>query len=137
MHCHGSIAVPGRSAMGRGKSAASSTLRQPVDITMRRDLCVSEARAESRAVARPPPSRSLKRSGAAELELWGGLECTIVRIGDAFRNQIEETGHFRRWDDLDLIAGLGIRTLRYPVLWETVCPNDGEIASWRWHDARL
>jgi dTDP-4-dehydrorhamnose reductase len=79
----------------------------------------------------------LTLAGAPRLELWGGLECTVVRIGNDFRNQIEETGHLRRAEDLDLIAGLGMRTLRYPVVWETVCPNQPDVAEWRWHDERL
>ena len=48
------------------------------------------------------------------LALWGGVECSIVRIGDTWREQLRETGHYDRPSDLDLIAGLGIRTLRYP-----------------------
>ncbi|MBP2314361.1 family 1 glycosylhydrolase [Azospirillum soli] len=72
-----------------------------------------------------------------DVELWGGLECTVARIGDRYRNQIAETGHQDRIGDLDAIAALGIRTLRYPILWETVAPEDPDAADWRWHDARL
>src|ERR687889_2812776 len=71
------------------------------------------------------------------LELWGGLECTVARIGDAFRDQSAETGHTDRIEDLDRIAALGIRTLRYPVLWETISPDHPNTADWSWHDARL
>ena len=38
------------------------------------------------------------------LELWGGLECTVARIGDDFRDQSAETGHRDRIEDLDRIA---------------------------------
>lgn len=72
----------------------------------------------------------------APLELWGGLECSHIRIADEIRNQIADTGHDRRHGDIDLIAGLGIRTLRYPVLWESVCRVAGE-QDWRWHDRQL
>lgn len=72
-----------------------------------------------------------------KVELWGGVECTCVRIGDQYRNQIVETGHMVRPGDLDLVAGLGIRTLRYPVLWETVAPDDPDACDWSWSDARL
>ena len=51
-------------------------------------------------------------------ELWGGLECTINRIGDTFRDQLEYAGYYKRKNDIDKIAQLGIRALRYPVLWE-------------------
>jgi dTDP-4-dehydrorhamnose reductase len=71
------------------------------------------------------------------LELWGGLECTVARIGDEYRDQIRETGHFDRAEDLERIASLGIRTLRYPVLWETISPDSPEQADFTWHDARL
>jgi dTDP-4-dehydrorhamnose reductase len=71
------------------------------------------------------------------LELWGGLECTVARIGDEFRDQTRETGHRDRLADLDAIAALGIRTIRYPVLWETISPHDPDDADWSWHDTRL
>lgn len=70
-------------------------------------------------------------------EVWGGVECTIARLRNRWRDQLSETGHRDRLSDLDLIADLGIRTLRYPVLWETVSPNDPGRADWSWHDARL
>lgn len=70
-------------------------------------------------------------------ELWGGLECSVVRLADGTRDQIVETGHRDRPEDLDAVAALGIRTLRFPVLWETIAPDDPEICDWSWHDARL
>jgi dTDP-4-dehydrorhamnose reductase len=72
-----------------------------------------------------------------QLELWGGLECTVVRIGDRWRDQVHETGHHTREDDLDRIARLGIKTLRYPVLWEQVAPRHPGEAKWSWHDRRM
>ncbi len=71
------------------------------------------------------------------LEIWGGLECTVVRIQNEFRNQIVETGHAGRIGDLDTIAALGIKTLRYPVLWEAIAPDRPDVMNWSWHDARL
>ena len=71
------------------------------------------------------------------LELWGGIECTIARMGSSFRNQIAETGHAERIEDIDAIAALGIKTLRYPVLWETVAPDDPDRCDWSWHDERM
>ena len=70
------------------------------------------------------------------LELWGGVECSTVRIGDEVRDQLRETGHFERDHDLDAIAALGIRTLRYPILWDTVERDDGSL-DFAWHDRRL
>nr|WP_314622810.1 family 1 glycosylhydrolase [uncultured Noviherbaspirillum sp.] len=70
-------------------------------------------------------------------ELWGGIECTVARVHDTVRDQARETGHWDREQDLDQIAALGIRTLRYPVLWETIAPDAPGQCDWRWHDRRL
>ncbi|WP_458424544.1 sugar nucleotide-binding protein [Methylorubrum extorquens] len=48
-----------------------------------------------------------------------------------------ETGHANRIEDLDAAAALGLRTLRYPVLWETVSPLCPDTCDWTWADARL
>lgn len=71
------------------------------------------------------------------MECWGGLECTVARIGDAYRDQVRETGHRDRMADLDLVAGLGIRTLRYPIVWETIAPERDGPSDFSWHDERL
>jgi len=71
------------------------------------------------------------------LELWGGVECTVVRIGDEFRDQLVETGHAYRMADLDAIAELGIRTVRYPIVWERVAGDDPAKLDFSWHDERL
>jgi len=71
------------------------------------------------------------------LEMWGGIECTVVRIGNTWRDQVRETGHQDRPDDLARIAELGIRTLRYPALWERCHPGQPGACGWAWHDQRL
>ncbi|MDQ2889745.1 MAG: family 1 glycosylhydrolase [Gemmatimonadota bacterium] len=73
----------------------------------------------------------------AALELWGGVECTVSRVQDAYIDQVEQTGHATRDGDLDRIADLGIKTLRYPVLWERVAPRSLSNADWSWTDRRL
>jgi dTDP-4-dehydrorhamnose reductase len=80
---------------------------------------------------------ALTASGRSPPELWGGIECTVVRIGNRWRDQIRETGHHTRGNDLDRIAALGIKTLRYPVLWERVAPDHPEELDWAWHDDRM
>ena len=60
------------------------------------------------------------------LEVWGGVECTANRVGDRFFDQIEKSGHANRFSDLDLFADLGIRAIRYPVVWERLAP-DGDL----------
>lgn len=71
------------------------------------------------------------------LELWGGAECTVNRVEDRFRDQTTETGHHDRLDDLDRVAELGVRALRFPLLWERIAPDVPERCDWAWSDARL
>jgi dTDP-4-dehydrorhamnose reductase len=71
------------------------------------------------------------------LELWGGLECTVNRVGDAWFDQTARSGHQERIGDLALFAGLGIRKLRYPALWERISPDDPEQRDFSWTDERL
>lgn len=71
------------------------------------------------------------------LELWGGVECTLNRVGDAQFDQLVWSGHDKRTEDLDLFAGLGLRALRYPILWERHAPHGIAQADWSWADARL
>lgn len=73
----------------------------------------------------------------APLEIWAGIECTVNRVGDDYFEQLERNGHADRLDDLDRFAALGIRALRYPVLWERIAPNGLKSADWRWTDERL
>lgn len=71
------------------------------------------------------------------LELWGGVECSLVRIGDDYRNQVVETGHSARLHDIDAIAELGVKAVRYPILWESVAPESPHELDFSWHDKRL
>jgi dTDP-4-dehydrorhamnose reductase len=77
------------------------------------------------------------RRGAPPLELWGGAECTIVRLNDDYRDQAEETGHRARRDDMARIADLGVTTLRFPILWEAVAPGRPDRLDFAWTDDRL
>ncbi len=71
------------------------------------------------------------------LEMWGGVECTVNRVGDAYFTQLERSGHCARDDDLERFAALGIRALRFPVLWERTAPDGLESADWSWPERRL
>lgn len=71
------------------------------------------------------------------LELWGGIECTVNRVGDRYFDQLARSGHDHRDDDLDRVAALGLRALRYPVLWERTAPRGVASADWGWADRRL
>ncbi len=76
-------------------------------------------------------------SPTTTVEIWGGVECTCRRVGDAYSDQLTRNGHRDRPDDLDQFAALGLRTLRYPVLWEHVAPNSLDEPDWQWPDERL
>jgi dTDP-4-dehydrorhamnose reductase len=69
--------------------------------------------------------------------MWAGIECTVNRVGDTYHDQLEKSGHARRLDDLELFACLGVRTLRYPVLWERTAPDGLDKADWTWPTERL
>jgi dTDP-4-dehydrorhamnose reductase len=72
------------------------------------------------------------------VQLWGGVECTVNRVGDVFFDQMERNGHANRLSDLAMFAGLGIRAIRYPVLWERIAPLKlDEAQQWSWPDERL
>lgn len=73
----------------------------------------------------------------ADLELWAGIECTQNRVGNAYFEQLDRTGHAYRSEDLDLIAELGAKAIRYPVLWERIMPTRHGAPEWQWSDERL
>ena len=74
---------------------------------------------------------------SSKLELWGGAECTIVRLGDTWRDQAIETGHKFRREDIDLMADLGITRVRFPIVWEAVAPDRPDEFDFEWADDRL
>lgn len=74
---------------------------------------------------------------AAGIELWGGVECTVNRVGDVFSDQLELSGHASRVDDLDRLAALGVRCVRYPILWERTARNGLGNFDFSWADLRM
>lgn len=74
---------------------------------------------------------------APPLRMWGGLECSVVRVGDVWCDQLHETGHHRRGTaDIARIARLGLRTVRYPLLWERHAGPSAAAAA-AWHDRQI
>ncbi len=69
------------------------------------------------------------------IELWGGVECTVNRVGDSYIDQLDRTGHTQRLSDFDLFKNLGIKALRQPVLWERAAQLGD--AAWDWPDAAM
>ena len=71
------------------------------------------------------------------IELWGGIEGTVNRVNDVFHSQLERNGHDLRVGDIERCISLGIRALRYPLLWERVAPAALSVANWRRSDKSL
>jgi dTDP-4-dehydrorhamnose reductase len=68
------------------------------------------------------------------LQMWAGLECTVNRVGDRFSDQLIRTGHDNRLEDLDRLAELQVKVIRYPALWER---HDRDPQEWNRTFARL
>lgn len=71
----------------------------------------------------------------SSVEIWGGVECTVARINGTVHDQLKMNGHEDRLDDYELFAKIGIRTVRYPLLWEKHA-SQGELF-FKLHDERL
>jgi dTDP-4-dehydrorhamnose reductase len=69
-------------------------------------------------------------------EIWGGIECTINRINDTFLDQLT-FGNYYQQPCHDSIASLGIKKLRFPVLWERHQPTKDTSIDWSWTTAQL
>ena len=70
-------------------------------------------------------------------EVWGGVECTINRVQDVFRDQLLYSGHYTRTGDIERFAELGFKKLRYPILWEHHQPEVNKAIDWTWTERQL
>jgi dTDP-4-dehydrorhamnose reductase len=64
------------------------------------------------------------------IEVWGGLECTVNRVQDEYFDQLDYSGHYYREEDISSFAELGIKKMRYPVLWEKHRPDVNTQIDW-------
>lgn len=49
-------------------------------------------------------------------------------------DEYEVTAHYGRWrEDIDLMAGLGVRVVRYGIPWHRISPAPGQW-DWTWAD---
>ncbi|HEX8462773.1 MAG TPA: dTDP-4-dehydrorhamnose reductase [Segetibacter sp.] len=72
-----------------------------------------------------------------KVEIWGGIEGTINRVKNSYHDQSEYSGHYSREGDIDMIASLGIKMLRYPVLWEKHQPQKDTLIDWTFVEKNL
>lgn len=70
-----------------------------------------------------------------KVAIWGGAEYSVVRINNTVYDQLAQSGHEERLDDLNLFSELNIKTIRYPLLWEKYAGN--EKSFFKIHDQRL
>jgi dTDP-4-dehydrorhamnose reductase len=71
------------------------------------------------------------------LEIWGGLECTINRVNEKYFDQLEYSGHYQRDSDITKIAALGIKKIRYPILWEKHQQSADVEIDWRFTEKSI
>jgi dTDP-4-dehydrorhamnose reductase len=69
-------------------------------------------------------------------DVWAGVECSWLRVGDWACDQLALTGHDRRIEDLDLLGQLGVKAVRYPVLWGRTTRSE-QATDWAWASRRL
>ncbi|MEX1241180.1 MAG: family 1 glycosylhydrolase, partial [Cyclobacteriaceae bacterium] len=71
-------------------------------------------------------------------EIWGGLECSFNRVKDLYLDQLHYCGHYHRIaGDIERIASLGMKAVRYPVIWERLHPHPGHTIDWSTVDTAL
>jgi dTDP-4-dehydrorhamnose reductase len=122
-------------------------VRGSADIARRERLVSSGARGAAGGRLGSAATYKRQRTGTLESidsslaprapELWGGIECTVNRVGDRYFDQLVRNGHCDRIGDLEMFAELGIRAIRYPLLWERIAPDGLDSADWSWADERM
>ena len=69
------------------------------------------------------------------MELWGGIECSLVRVGNGYVDQLALSQHLGHTEqDVARLAELGIKKMRAPLLWERTLPYPNQSADWRYAD---
>ena len=71
------------------------------------------------------------------VEVWGGIECTINRVKDSYIDQLDFSGHYKRDTDIELIAALGVKKLRYPLIWERHQPTKNTKINWSFAERNI
>lgn len=69
-------------------------------------------------------------------EIWGGIECTINRVKDDFFDQLDYASFYQN-PSVEAITDLGIKKLRFPILWENHQPAYNDQIDWKWTEQLL
>lgn len=123
----------GRQRKGSYSPGGSRSRKRGYQVNIQHRLILGSQKQALGAIRRPLANPV----DGSQLALWGGIECTVSRVGDTYQDQVKRSGHQDRLDDLDCLAELGIEALRYPVLWERTAPDHPDRLDWRWTDERL
>ena len=79
-----------------------------------------------------------KESTKNKIEVWGGIECSFNRVDNLYIDQLDLSGHYERgFLDIKRFADLGIKALRYPILWEKHQSQKDVKIDWTYTEARL
>jgi dTDP-4-dehydrorhamnose reductase len=70
-------------------------------------------------------------------EVWGGIECSINRVGHEYFDQFQLSGFYDRKELLQRVADLGVTSLRFPILWEKHVTARGDQIDWTFADECL
>jgi dTDP-4-dehydrorhamnose reductase len=71
-------------------------------------------------------------------ELWGGIECSYNRVRSRYFDQLQYCRHYDHIEsDIECFARLGIRAMRYPVIWERHRPKLNAQINWLQAEAAI
>jgi dTDP-4-dehydrorhamnose reductase len=70
-------------------------------------------------------------------EVWGGIECSINRVGHEYFDQFQLSSFYDRKELLHRVADLGVTSLRFPILWEKHVTAPDNIIDWTFADECL
>jgi dTDP-4-dehydrorhamnose reductase len=71
-------------------------------------------------------------------EIWGGIECSYNRVGDHYMDQLSYCNHYSRGgSDLERFSELGIKSIRYPIIWERHQSALEKPIDWSWTEKQL
>jgi dTDP-4-dehydrorhamnose reductase len=70
-----------------------------------------------------------------KIEIWGGVECSFVRVRNEVYDQLLQNRHENRISDLELFSTLKIKKIRYPLLWERYAADPKNF--FNLHESRL
>jgi dTDP-4-dehydrorhamnose reductase len=80
----------------------------------------------------------VKKSTSSTPEIWGGIECSYNRVGDQYMDQLDYSGHYKRGEgDIQLFASIGIKAMRYPLIWEKHQRSRKTSIDWSWTARQL